>query len=193
MLFNSKPLLRPGLLRAQNSHKHDVLVCASDPRMLALPSLNHETHLLISADRDGVRCDRLQVDPTEVAPHESEIDKLGDRRRPMPRPRAFGTKLIPASAWRANESKSNSDAPPTATPSTSTTKDTVSPGAPLSAARASRASNRSLVRGRGASGFRSSHVSRSAAISNRTSRSSSVRGRSDTLGVSGIARTLTST
>ena len=108
----------------------------------------------------------------------------------MPRPRAFSSRLIPASAWRASRSKSNSVALPAAVPSTSITRDTAASGPPSAAARTSRASKRSLVNGRGACGFRSSQVSRSAAISNRRSRSSSVRGRSDTMGVLGTAGTL---
>ena len=161
--------------------------------MLALPPLDHEPRLLVRANRAGVRCDRLEMNSAEVAAHEPEFDELGDRCRPYAAARASGTKLIPASAWRANESNSNSDAVPTAVPSTSTTKVTVSSGASLSAARASRASNLSLVSGPGAHGFRSSQVSRSAAMLNKTSRSSSVRVHSNAVGMSGIASTVTLT
>src|SRR2546421_8333503 len=61
------------LLRAQDPHAHDVLVPASDPRVLALPTLHHKTRLLIRADRGDVRLDRLKVNPTEIVTHESEL------------------------------------------------------------------------------------------------------------------------
>ena len=56
--------------------------------------------------------------------------------------------MMPASACRANRSKSKSDALPTAAPSTSITTDMAASGPSLSAV--GRASKRSLVNGRGA-------------------------------------------
>lgn len=50
--------------------------------MLALPPFEHESGLLVGANRTGVRRDRLKVDPAQVAPHEPELDELGDRGRP---------------------------------------------------------------------------------------------------------------
>ena len=48
--------------------------------MLALPALDHETGLLVRADRGDVRRDRLQVNPAEVVTREAELDELDDGR-----------------------------------------------------------------------------------------------------------------
>jgi len=71
---------RRALLRAQDPHAHDVLVCSLDPCVLALPTLDQKIRLLVRADRGDVRRDRLKVNPAEVVTHESEFDELDDGR-----------------------------------------------------------------------------------------------------------------
>ena len=174
------------------------------------PRLVHPCHVtaprggdggdLTGSDR-GAACGRqLDADPLVAvrpeghAPAGRRAHGRGDVAGPVEVARTSGVEADRAGSWSAaadREGNSNSDAAPTAVPSTSTTKVTGSSCASLSAACASRASNRFLVSGAGAHGFRSSQVSRSAAMLNKTSRSSSVRVRSYGVGRSGIGSTVT--
>lgn len=63
--------------------------------MLAQPPLDHEPGLLVGPERGGVRRDRLEVDATQVAAYEPELDELHNRRRPHPAAAGFGHQADP--------------------------------------------------------------------------------------------------
>ena len=67
---------------AKDPHAHDVFVRTSNPGVLALPSLDYETRLLVRADGGDVRSDRLKVNPTEIVTDKPELDELDNRGRP---------------------------------------------------------------------------------------------------------------
>ena len=71
-LLRDREILR----RAKHPHDHDILVLSANPGVLALTTLNHESHLHIRTDRAKIGLDYLQVDSTQVAAHEGKLNDL---------------------------------------------------------------------------------------------------------------------